>query len=144
MSDQDEIRALLDRYEAAVLVRDAEAALADYAGDAIGYDLAPPLLHGPAQIHDAEGLRGWFDTWEGPIRITHPEPTLLVDGNLAVAHGLQHMQGIKKDAGETSLWFRYTIVLRREQRTWKIAHIHTSVPMAMDGSGRALTDLEPE
>jgi uncharacterized protein (TIGR02246 family) len=144
MTDQDQIRAMLDRYEAAVLARDAEAALADYAEDAIGYDLAPPLLHSAEQILDADGMRTWFNTWDGPVRITHPEPTILVDGDLAVAHGLQRMQGSKKGEGESDLWFRYTLALRRSGGAWKIAHIHTSVPMAMDGSGKALTDLKPE
>lgn len=145
MSDIQDIRDLLDRYEAAVLARDADAALADYADDAIGYDLAPPLMHGPEQILDRDGMRDWFATWTGDIVITHPEAAIIVDGNLAVAHGLQNMKGVKAgDMDPTSLWFRFTIVMRRQGEAWKIVHIHTSVPMAMDGSGHALTDLTPE
>lgn len=145
MSDTQAIKDLLDRYEAAVLSRDAEAALADYADDAVGYDLAPPLVHGPEQILDRDGLRDWFDTWDGDIVIAHPEPAIIVDGDLAVAHGLQHMRGLKVgDLDPTSLWFRFTLALRRQGAEWKIVHIHTSVPMAMDGTGKALTDLTPE
>ena len=47
MSEQAQIEAILDRYEQAVIDRDADAVLADYTPDAIGYDLAPPLQHGP-------------------------------------------------------------------------------------------------
>ena len=32
---------------------------------------------------------------------------------------------------------------RREGGQWKVAHVHDSVPFAMDGSGRALLDLKP-
>jgi hypothetical protein len=43
-----------------------------------------------------------------------------------------------------ALWFRATLAVRRIAGAWRIAHIHTSVPMAMDGSGRALADLTPD
>lgn len=53
------------------------------------------------------------------------------------------MTGVKVGGGKQSLWFRSTAVLRRERDVWKIAHMHESVPFAMDGSGKALLDLAP-
>ena len=60
-----------------------------------------------------------------------------------VAFGLRHMTGIKKDGERIDLWFRATACVRRTTGGWKIAHVHNSVPFAMDGSGRALLDLRP-
>lgn len=143
MTSDPDIVAILDRYADAVRRRDPDAVLADYAPDPIAYDLAPPLEHRGAQVLDADGLRAWFDTWEDDLAITYRDPHVLQDGDLAVLFCLQHMTGTKKDDGPQSLWFRATIALTRVDGAWKIAHIHTSVPFAMDGSGKALLDLEP-
>jgi ketosteroid isomerase-like protein len=56
---------------------------------------------------------------------------------------LQHLTGTTQDGERVALWFRATLAVRRIAGAWRIAHIHTSVPMAMDGSGRALADLTP-
>jgi len=135
--------AIFTGYEEAIARRDADAIVADYAPDPIGYDLAPPLVQHGTTLHDAAAIRTWFDTWEDDLRVTHRDLHVLQDGDLAVVHGLQHMSGTKKGEGATSLWFRTTIAARRIEGDWKIAHIHTSVPMAMDGSVKALTDLTP-
>ncbi|WP_353042277.1 nuclear transport factor 2 family protein [Mesorhizobium sp. M1423] len=54
------------------------------------------------------------------------------------------MTGIKTDGTKVDSWSRRTIVLRRIAGSWKIIHEHASFPMAMDGSGRAVTDLLPQ
>lgn len=144
MFEREPIEAILTRYEDAVIRRDAEAVLADYAPDAIAYDLAPPLEHSGKALLDPEGIRQWFDTWEDDLRISHAEPRILQDGDLAVLHCLQRMTGTKKGEGHTDMWFRATIALKRIGDEWKIVHIHTSVPFAMDGSDKALLDLAPE
>lgn len=143
MRDEDDIAAIIARFERAVLARDADAVFADYADDPVAYDLVPPLeIHG-ARVTDHDGLRQWFATWEGPIRMTSRPATVLVDGDLGVLFTLQNMQGIRKDEGKVDLWFRCTLAVRRIAGAWKIVHIHTSVPMAIDGSGRAETGLSP-
>lgn len=134
--------AIFTRYEDAIARRDADAIVADYTADPIGYDLAPPLVQ-QGDALNAAAIREWFDTWEDDLRVSHRDLHVLEDGDLAVVHGLQHMTGTKKGQGAASLWFRTTIAARRSADGWKIAHIHTSVPMAMDGSGKALTELEP-
>lgn len=69
--------------------------------------------------------------------------TIRVGGDIAYAFGLRHMTGTKTDGQEVDLWFRATACLVRRDGGWKIAHVHNSVPFAMDGSGRALLDLKP-
>lgn len=143
MNEEAEIHAVLHRFETAIRNRDTQAAIACYAPEVIGYDLAPPLEMGPGAMRDPAGLDGWFETWDGPLEAGGPEPELKVEGTLACAWSLRRMAGHKKGAGPTELWFRSTVVLTKRQGGWKIAHVHNSVPFAMDGSGRALLDLKP-
>jgi len=135
---------IFSRYEEAIRTRNARMIAADYAPGALAYDLAPPLQHDAAATVDLAGMEAWFAAWEDDLRVEHQPPTLLRDGDLAVLWALQHMHGTRKGEGRTSLWFRTTVAARRIEGEWKIAHIHTSVPFAMDGSGKAMLDLEPE
>jgi ketosteroid isomerase-like protein len=109
----------------------------------VAFDLAPPLRIG-ADTERAPGhIQQWFDTWDGPIVSEARDLEIAVGDGIAYAFGLRHMTGTKTDGERVDLWFRATACLRREDGAWKIAHVHNSVPFAMDDSGRALLDLEP-
>lgn len=144
MDDEAEIRALLQDLASAIRSRDAAAAIAPLADDAVTFDLAPPLRMGPEATHDPAGIEQWFATWKGPIISQTHDLEVAVDGDVAYAFGLQHMTGTKIDAREVDLWFRATACFRREAGRWRITHMHNSVPFAMDGSDKALLDLKPE
>lgn len=141
--DVAQIRALLDELTAAIRNRDAAAAVAVYAEDAVAYDLAPPLRIEGRALRDPAGIQAWFDTWAGPIESKPHRLTIRVGGDIAYAFGLRHMTGTKSGGEKVDLWFRATACLVREPGGWKIAHVHDSVPFAMDGSDRALLDLVP-
>lgn len=145
MSEEErEIRALLAARDAAVAAADAEGMVAAMAESAVTFDLPPPL----AFVHDHDGaitgLTEWLNTWDGPVRSDLRDPTVLIAGDLAVAWGFANMRGVKRGEGPQDMWFRSTAVLRRTAGTWRIVHEHNSVPMRMDGSGAAATDLKPE
>ena len=82
--------------------------------------------------------------WAGPVAVELCDPTVAVDGDLAVVFGLGHMQGRKKTEGDVELWYRVTLVFERLRGGWKVVHEHLSVPFRMDGSGRAALDLRPD
>jgi len=142
-SDTARIKAVLDALTAAIRNKNAAAAVAVYAADAVAYDLAPPLLIESQQVRDPAYIQEWFDTWAGPIESKSRGLTIRVGGEIAFAFGLQHMTGTKHDGEEVDLWFRATACFVRRDGDWKILHVHNSVPFAMDGSGRALLDLKP-
>jgi ketosteroid isomerase-like protein len=108
--------------------------------DAVEFSLAPPLV---VPGNDEAGLQGWFDTWEGSIRGEVRDTKLTAGGDVAFWTGLVRMLGTKTDGTEVDLWFRQTLGLVKQDGHWKVAHEHSSVPFAMDGSGRALLDLAP-
>jgi PhnB protein len=141
--DDDEIRGLLADFTKALHDRDAAAAIAVLADDAVSFDLAPPLEQGPEATHDPAQLEAWFSTWASPIVSESRDLRIETGGDVAYAYGLQHLTGSKTDGEKVDLWFRATACFRREAGRWRIAHMHNSVPFAMDGTERALLDLEP-
>jgi ketosteroid isomerase-like protein len=141
--DEAQIAALLDAFTAAIHTKDARAAVALYTRDVVAFDLAPPLSIDAAMERDPRNIQQWFDTWDGPIGLGGRDLTIVVDQHSAYAFGLRHMTGTKTDGERVDLWFRATACFRREDGAWRIAHVHNSVPFAMDGSGRALLDLTP-
>jgi PhnB protein len=51
-------------------------------------------------MHDPARLEEWFATWKGPIVSELVERTIVVDGDVAYAYGLQRMTGTKIDGEE--------------------------------------------
>lgn len=138
-----EIRGVLADFTNAIRDRDAARVIEPLADDEVTFDLAAPLKMGPEQTHDPAALEQWFDTWEGPIVSESHDLEVAVGGDVAYAFGIQHMTGTKKGGENVDLWFRATACFRREDGRWRIAHMHNSVPFAMDGSDKALLDLKP-
>ena len=141
--DAEQISNLLEGYAAAIRAKDAHATVAFYTHDVVAFDLAPPLRIPTNDVRDPKYIQRWFDTWDGPIETEGRDLELVVGDDVAYASELRHMTGTKTDGEAVDLWFRSTACLRRDDGGWKIAHIHNSVPFAMDGSDRALLDLEP-
>ena len=143
-TEADEVRATLAKRNAAVSAGDVALALAPLTDDVVSYDLQPPLAFvGPA-AHDAAGMAEWLTTWDGPVRVEMRDPAVQVSGALAAAWGLSRMRGMKRGYGAIDLWYRSTLFLAKGDGDWRIVHEHHSVPMKMDGSGLAATDLAPD
>ncbi|MBX5043435.1 SnoaL-like domain-containing protein [Rhizobium lentis] len=139
-SEEEAIIAMLMMRARALGEKNAEEALSYEAEDSVEFSLAPPLF---SNGKDEAGLQAWFDTWEGPIGGEVRDAKLTVGGDVAFWSGLMHMTGTKTDGAEVDLWFRQTLGLVKQDGRWLVAHQHASVPFAMDGSGRALLDLQP-
>ena len=142
MSDEAAVGALLDRLEKAIHDKDAEAVIACLSDDVVSFDLPPPLVITAETARDPASWQEWFDTWDGPITSTARDRVIRLGGDVGFAHSLVRMSGRKTDSGEVTLWFRTTAGVVK-QGDWTIAHMHNSVPFAMDGSGKALLDLKP-
>jgi uncharacterized protein (TIGR02246 family) len=141
--DAEQIANLLAEYAAAIRAKDAQATVALYTRDVVAFELAPPLRLQADAVRDPKYIQRWFDTWDGPIETEGRDLEIAVGDDVAYAFGLRHMTGTKTDGETADLWFRATACFRREDGRWKIAHVHNSVPFAMDGSDRALLDLKP-
>lgn len=109
----------------------------------VRFDLAPPLASAGTQALDSDGLVNWYRTWQGPIGYDLSGLSITASRDVAFSYSLNHMTGTRTDGEHTDLWFRETVCLRKTSGTWKITHEHNSVPLYMDGTGKAATDLKP-
>jgi ketosteroid isomerase-like protein len=135
-----EVRAVIEALVRAHRTKDAETISRQYAPDARIADLSPPLMQ---RGMDREATQAWLDNWDGPVEVNQRDFEVLVDGGLAVGHGLEHVRTKSKAGEDAAWWSRATYVLGRTPAGWRITHAHFSVPFHMDGSYRAAVDLEP-
>ncbi|MBM7044568.1 MULTISPECIES: nuclear transport factor 2 family protein [Rhizobium] len=138
--EAEAIGAVLASWAAALGNKNAAGVVGHLSDDIVSFTLVAPLVH---QGKGADGLENWFSTWQGPIGGDAVDVKLTVGEDVAFWTGLVHMTGRKIEGSEVDLWFRQTLGLRKQAGVWKIVHEHTSVPFAMDGSGRAELELKP-
>ena len=138
--EQTAINETLQAWGRAMGERRAADAVAQLTDNVIQFTLAAPLSF---EGKSAEGLAAWFETWDGPIGAEVRDGRLTAGNEVAFWSGLMRMTGTKTDGIKVDLWFRQTLGLEKLDGKWKIAHIHTSVPFAMDGSGLAELGLRP-
>ena len=143
MSNEAEIRNLLEARARQIHDKNAEGALNFYGEDIVNFDLAPPLAYRAPEAIDPAGLRAWFDTWDGPISLTFDQLEIRVVDDLAFAFGLLHLVGKRTDGSDTDVWVRITVGFERRSGGWKITHEHQSFPTMMDGTEKSATDLHP-
>ncbi|HKN99944.1 MAG TPA: SgcJ/EcaC family oxidoreductase [Pseudonocardiaceae bacterium] len=144
MNDEQAVRGLLADQVAAMKAGDAVALAGRFTEDAVGFDLAPPLAHGSAELRDPSGLVAWFATFDGPVDYEMRDVVVTVGGDVAFSHSVNRMSATP--AGTTDrfdLWFRSTTCFRKVDGRWRVAHEHSSTPFYMDGSMRAAVDLLP-
>jgi ketosteroid isomerase-like protein len=138
--EQTAIDETLQAWGRAMGEKRAAEAVAQLTDNVVQFTMAAPLSF---EGKSAEGLAAWFDTWDGPIGAEVRDGRLTAGEDVAFWSGLMRMTGTKTDGDKVDLWFRQTLGLKKLSGKWKIAHIHTSVPFAMDGSGLAELDLKP-
>jgi ketosteroid isomerase-like protein len=140
-SIDSEVRALLDLQSEAMRTKDIDRLMSLYSPDIVYFDVVPPL-----QYVGAAALRGrflhWFDSWKGPIGMEIRDVTLLVSGDIAVAHWLSRANGTLKNGRAVGSWVRATNCCQRSNQKWLITHEHVSWPVDVM-SGSAAMDLTP-
>ncbi len=137
--DEAQIRGTIDARANAIRSKNAQGVLSNFTRDSVGYFLETPLQQSPLQ----EDLAGWFATWSGPIGYEIGDLKITTGDDIAYCHSLNRLTGLRTDGEGTDVWFRESLCFRKVNGQWLITHIHESVPMYMDGSLKAATDLKP-
>lgn len=138
---EEEIRSVIEAWAEAIRKKDVEGVLRHFAEESVRFYLAPPLQ---ATMPLRQNLEEWFATWRGDIGYEIRELQIQTAADLAYAHSLNHITGIKANGEpDADLWFRETMGLRQIDGHWRITHEHESVPFKMDGSFQAAIDLKP-
>ncbi len=128
-ADEREIRALIERWAAAVHEGDLDAVLADHAEDIVMFDVPPP-------DDGVRGIDAYRETWppffkwqaEGAsFEIVSLEVT--AGENVAYAQALLRCGTPEELAAKPENRLRLTLGLRKENGRWIVAHEHHSFPL---------------
>ncbi|GAA2432071.1 SgcJ/EcaC family oxidoreductase [Streptomyces macrosporus] len=132
--DEEQIRALIERWAAAVHQGDLDGVLVDHAEDIVMFDVPPPY----------EGVRGidaYRETWppffawqEQGASFEIESLDVTVGGDVAFAHALLRCGAPQELAEQPENRLRLTLGLRREQGRWVVAHEHHSFPDTSAGN----------
>jgi uncharacterized protein (TIGR02246 family) len=128
MSDESEIRALIQRWAQAIHNGDMDGVLAGHADDIVMFDVPPPQ-------DGVRGLEAYRQTWPpffewqrrgASFEIVSHEVTAGAD--VAFAHALLRCGTKKELTKDPDNRLRLTIGLRKEGGGWVVAHEHHSFP----------------
>ncbi|AQU70716.1 YybH family protein [Streptomyces niveus] len=126
--DEQQIRALIEGWAAAVHTGDMDHVLADHAADIVMFDVPPPQ----------EGVRGidaYRETWPGFFEWQASGGTfdileldVTAGADVAYAYALLRCGSPREVAERSATRLRLTIGLRKEAGRWVVAHEHHSFP----------------
>jgi uncharacterized protein (TIGR02246 family) len=140
-STQSEVRALFDSQSEAMQTKDIDRLMSLYSPDVVYFDVVPPLQFAGSAALRSRFLR-WFEGWESTIGMDIRDVSILVSGDVAIAHWFSRARGTLKNGQEVGSWLRVTSCCQRKTDRWLITHEHVSAPVDL-ASGSAALDLVP-
>lgn len=136
-----EVTALYNSQNEAMRSKDTDRLMSLYSSGVIYFDVVPPLQFAGSAALRARFER-WFDGFAGAISVEMRDFTILVSGDIAVAHWFSRVGGTLRNGREVGSWVRVTSCCQRSDRGWLVTHEHVSLPVETD-SGKAAADLVP-
>lgn len=138
---EQEVRSLHQRWFTSTSARDLDGLMIGIADDVVSYEHIAPLQYsGLSQVRQV--CERGLDTGVGEVTWQIPDLTVLAEGGLAVAWGLNRIRVDGPDGQPTETWSRGTRVFRRTGETWTMVHQHLSYPCDPQ-TGAARADLRP-
>jgi len=139
--DEQEIRALEDRFAAAFNAKDLDTIMKVYVpgNDLFVFDVGVPRQH----VGWDDYKKDWQDflaTFSGPMTFTISDLSVDSDGKIAYGHSIQHLSGKATDGSMIDITVRVTDVYRKIDGKWLIVQEHVSVPIDFS-SGKPVPDL---
>jgi uncharacterized protein (TIGR02246 family) len=136
-----QIRQLIADVASAICAKDLDRIIAHYTTDVIFFDVKSPF-----QTRGADALRHTLEAclpyFPASFGTETRDLSVIVSGDLALAHWLWRFTGMDKDHPAMQTWMRDTLGCRRTQGRWQIVHEHCSLPFNPETS-QAVFTLEP-
>ncbi len=128
MTDQQQIRDLIQQWAAAVHAGDLDAVLADHADDIVMFDVPPPHegVRGPEAYRAT--WPGFFDWQAAGATFDILELHVTAGADVAFAWALLRCGTADDHAEHPERRLRITFGLRRQDGRWVVAHEHHSFP----------------
>jgi len=132
--DEQEIRALYDRWAAAFRAKDVDTIMRNYAAgqELFVFDVTPPRQHVGFDDYKKD-YQDFFVAFPGPVdRLEIQELSIVTDGKLAYSHCVEPVTVTAKDGSKFSITLRITDGLRKIHGKWLITQEHVSVPVDLE------------
>ena len=129
--DEAEIRALEQRFAAAVKAKDVDKIMQAYVADEslFVFDVVPPRQYVGASAYRKD-WENFLASYPGPIdAFDISDLSIVSGGNLAFSHSIQHLVLTDKDSKKVDLTVRVTDGYRKINGKWLIVQEHVSVPV---------------
>jgi uncharacterized protein (TIGR02246 family) len=135
-----EIKALEERFAAAVMAKDLDAIMKVYVPDQtlFVFDVVPPRQYVGAAAYRKD-WQEFLDGFNGPITAELTDLDITADDNLAFSHSIQRVAGTDKKGNKVDLTVRVTDVYKKINGNWLVIHEHVSVPVDLDTAKPDLT-----
>jgi ketosteroid isomerase-like protein len=136
--DKQEIRALEERFAAAVRAKDLEAIMKGYAPGAqlFVFDVTPPRQHVGFDSYRKD-WQEFLAAFPGHVdKFEVQDLSIETDGTLAYSHSIQPLVATAKDGSKFSFTARVTDGYRKINGKWLITLEHVSVPVDLE-TGKA-------
>lgn len=130
VDDEAAIRALEERFAAALNAGDIDAMMKNYVPDKslVVFDVVPPRQHLGADEYRKAWV-GFFAHFKSTPKIAITDLGITVDGNLAFSHSIQRVTGTDKQGRPVDRTVRVTDGYRKIAGEWLITLEHVSVPV---------------
>jgi uncharacterized protein (TIGR02246 family) len=131
---EQEVREIHEHWSDRTAAGDLDGLMAHIAADVVSYEHQHPLQYAGIDAV-RESCRQGLASAAGPVTFEVPELTVRVDGDLAVAWGLNRMTHEEPDGARAETWSRGTRVFQRRAGHWEMVHQHVSFPVGDTGAG---------
>jgi ketosteroid isomerase-like protein len=141
--DEQNIRALEDRYAAAVNAKDVNAIMKGYVrgNELFVFDLGLPRQHTGWDDYKKD-WQDFFVVVQGPLKLDIHDLKIVAEGKIAYSHCIQHVIWTNTDGSTTEMNGSVTDVYRKIGGNWLIVQEHLSVPIHI-ATGKAEMMSEP-
>jgi uncharacterized protein (TIGR02246 family) len=128
--DEVAIRALEDRFTAAVNAGDVDAIMKSYVPDQslVVFDVVPPRQYLGADAYRKEWVE-FLASFKSPPNFDISDLAIATEGNLAFSHSIQRVRGTDTKGQPLDLTVRVTDGYRKIGGNWLIVLEHVSVPV---------------
>ncbi len=129
-ADEAAIRALEDRFAAAVNAGDVNAIMKSYVPgqSLVVFDVVPPRQYLGADAYRKDWVE-FLAGFKGPPRLDISDLAITADGNLGFSHSIQRARGTDTKGQPIDLTVRVTDGYRKIGGKWLIVLEHVSVPV---------------
>lgn len=136
-----EIRALIERWQRAVVAKDMDGIVQPYADDIVAFDAVKALQFKGKQIYRAH-WEACMEQCPGAGIFEFEQVKIAAAEDVAFAHWLTHCGPAQGEGEDQTCYMRVTAGYQRIGGQWKVVHEHWSAPFDMETS-KALFNLKP-